>query len=112
MGNDTSGEQITHTVIRERDWVAEDVSTSGFEMKSTVGYLPTAKIFGSTGISASVEWVKHQNNETATFYVSNPVNYNKFYYSVAGNFIGDERHTTTTGEVWETESIIEVNTNL
>ncbi|WP_433846889.1 hypothetical protein [Acinetobacter proteolyticus] len=108
---DTSGEQITDTAMREQSWALENVSEAGFTQVPTVGSLPNAEIWGPTGISASVEFVKHPNLPNATFYISNPENYNKLYYSVAGNFLGDERYTTTATERWYTDSIIELNTS-
>ncbi|EOR08670.1 hypothetical protein F896_01196 [Acinetobacter genomosp. 15BJ] len=110
--NDTSGEQITDKAIREPLYAIENIGEADFERTLTMGSLPACQIWGPTGIDASVEFLKHPNNPTACFYIANPTNYNKFYYSVAGNFIGTERHTTAIGEVWETDSIISVNSSL
>ncbi len=102
----TTGEQITTTAMRSQLYQLENVSVEGFPMVFTFGYLPEAKIWGDTGISAQIIPKKYPSIASCNFYISNPNLYNKFYFSLAGEDSGAAgalRYTTTAGEVWDSE---------
>lgn len=110
---DTSGDVITHTAMRAPYASTEDVSVTGFPQVATLGKLPASRLWGPTGISASVEILKHPGHADCGFYVANASYYNKFYYSVAGSAVstmGGVTHTTQPGEMWDVESVIRMTT--
>lgn len=112
---DTTGEVITNTAMRAPYTSTEDVSTTGFAQVTTLGSLPDAQLWGPTGISASVQILKHPGLPSCGFYISNAANYNKFYYSMAGSTastMGGTTHTTQPGEVWDVESVIRMTISL
>ncbi|WP_300729046.1 hypothetical protein [Pseudomonas sp.] len=112
---DTTGEVITNTAMRAPYTSIEDVSATGFAQVTTLGSLPDAQLWGPTGISASVQILKHPGLPSCGFYIASAVNYNKFYYSVAGSTVstmGGTTHTTQPGEAWDVESVIRMTTNL
>lgn len=113
--SDTSGEVITNTAMRAPYASTEDVSATGFAQVTTLGSLPDAQLWGPTGISASVQILKHPGLPSCGFYISNAANYNKPYYSVAGSAVatmGGTTHTTQPGETWDVESVIRMTTTL
>ncbi|WP_300727498.1 hypothetical protein [Pseudomonas sp.] len=112
---DTSGDVITNTAMRAPYASTEDVSATGFAQVTTLGSLPDAQLWGPTGISASVQILKHPGLPSCGFYISSAVNYNKFYYSVAGSTVstmGGTTHITQPGEAWDVESVIRITTTL
>lgn len=111
---DTSGDVITNTAMRAPYASTEDVSATGFPQVATLGKLPASKLWGPTGISASVEILKHPGHADCGFYVANASFYNKLYYSVAGSTVstmGGVNHTTQPGEAWDVESVIRMTTS-
>ena len=113
--NNTFGPVITDTAMRAPYASKEDVSVAGFPRIITLGSLPESKLWGPTGISASVEILKHPGLASCGFYVANDEAYNKLYYSVGGSGLttmGGVPHTTTIGESWDVESVIKLTTTL
>lgn len=113
--SNTSGPLITDTAMRSPYAAKEDVSTTGFAPIVTQGSLPDCRLWGPTGISASVEIIKHPGLQNCGFYIASPPEYNKPYYSVAGtglSSMGGSNYTTTIGEKWEVESVIRMTTTL
>ena len=113
--NDTSGEYITDTAIRAPYLGTEDCSVTDFTQITTLGSLPDAQLWGPTGISASVEIIKHPGFADCGFYIASAIYYNKFYFSVAGSAVstmGGTTHTTQPGEKWDVESVIRMTTNV
>ncbi|MNR17386.1 hypothetical protein D3C85_1340420 [compost metagenome] len=113
--SDTSGDVITNTAMRAPYASTEDVSTTGFAQVTTLGSLPASQLWGPTGISASVEMLKHPGFADCGFFVANAPFYNKIYYSVAGSAVstmGGVTHTTQPGETWNVDSVIKMTTNL
>ena len=111
--SDTAGEVITDTAMRAPYASKENVAVSGFPLDVTLGSLPDVKLWGPTGISASAEIIKHPGLPSCGFYIANPENYNKLYYSVAGSGLasmGGVNYTTTIGETWDVESVIRMTT--
>ena len=112
LANDVSGQQITDTAIRAPLFEPENIAAAGFAPIVTAGDLPYFHIFGPTGIAAEVEVFKAPANPSRSFYIANPVQYNKLYYSVAGNIIsGGPRHDTVIGEVWDVDAVVRLTTN-
>lgn len=112
---DTSGDVITNTAMRAPYASTEDVSTTGFAQVTTLGSLPASQLWGPTGISASVEILKHPGFANCGFFVANAAFYNKLYYSVAGSAVstmGGVPHTTQPGETWNVDSVIKMTTTL
>ncbi|MDF9905633.1 UNVERIFIED_ORG: hypothetical protein OKW15_003589 [Pseudomonas reinekei] len=106
---------ITNTALRSPYVGKKDVSVEGFPQVATLGWLPDSQIWGPTGISASVQILKHPGYADCGFYVANAPFYNKDYYSVAGSAvstIGGVTHTTLPGETWNVDSVIKMTTNL
>ncbi|WPN27665.1 hypothetical protein QMK54_17655 [Pseudomonas sp. P5_109] len=113
--DDSTGEVITNTALRSPYVGKEDVSVEGFPQIATLGWLPDSQIWGPTGISASVQILKHPGYADCGFYVANAPYYNKDYYSVAGSAVstmGGVTHTTQPGETWNVDSVIKMTTNL
>ena len=70
-------------------------------------------MWGPTGISASAEIIKHLGLPSCGFYIATPDNYNKLYYSVAGNGLstmGGVNYNTRVGEAWDVEGVIRMIT--
>lgn len=112
---DSSGDVITNTAMRAPYASTEDVSVTGFPQITTLGSLPDSQLWGPSGISASVEILKHPGFADCGFYVANAINYNKLYYSVAGSAVstmGGATHITQPGEAWDVESAISMTTTL
>ncbi|MCK1791155.1 hypothetical protein [Pseudomonas violetae] len=112
---DTTGEVITNMAMRAPYASIEDVSTTGFAQVTTLGSLPDAQLWGPSGISASVQILKHPGLPSCGFYIASAINYNKPYYSVAGSTVstmGGVTHTTQPGEKWDVESVIRMTTSL
>lgn len=113
--DDSSGEVITDTGLRSPYLGKEDMSLTGFPQVATLGALPAVKIWGPSGISASVEMLKHPGYADCGFYFANAIYYNKGYFSVAGSAVstmGGSTHTTSIGEHWDVRSVIRMTTNL
>lgn len=112
---DTSGDVITNIGMRAPYASTEDMSATGFPQIITLGSLPDCQLWGPTGISASVEILKHPGYNDCGFYFANASFYNKVYCSVAGSAVstmGGLTHTTTIGEAWDVESVIRMTTTL
>ncbi|MCK1789660.1 hypothetical protein [Pseudomonas violetae] len=110
---DTTGEVITNAAMRAPYASKEDVSTTGFEQVITLGALPDCQLWGPTGISASIQMLKHPGFDDCGFYIASPLYYNKPYYSVAGSKVSTMAgvtHVTTIGETWDVESVIRMTT--
>jgi hypothetical protein len=112
---DTSGEVITNAGMRAPYASVEDMAVTGFPHVVTFGSLPDMQLWGPTGISASVEMVKHPGLPSCGAYFANAPFYNKIYCSVAGSAVsamGGVTHTTTLGEAWDVASVIRMTTTL
>lgn len=110
---DTTDEVITNAAMRAPYASKEDVSTTGFAQVITLGSLPDCQLWGPTGISASIQMLKHPGFDDCGFFIASPVNYNKPYYSVAGSKVstmGGITHLTAIGETWDVESVIRMTT--
>ncbi|MCK1794295.1 hypothetical protein [Pseudomonas violetae] len=110
---DTTGEVITNAAMRAPYASKEDVSTTGFAQVTTLGSLPDCQLWGPTGISASIQMLKHPGFDDCGFYIASPQYYNKPYYSVAGSKVstmGGVTHLTAIGETWDVESVIRMTT--
>lgn len=110
---DTTDEVITNAAMRAPYASKEDVSTTGFAQVITLGSLPECQLWGPTGISASIQMLKHPGFDDCGFFIASPVNYNKAYYSVAGSKVstmGGITHLTAIGETWDVESVIRMTT--
>lgn len=111
--SNTSGPVITDIAMRAPYAIKEDISTAGFTQVVTLGSLPDCRLWGPTGISASVEIIKHPGLQNCGFYIASPPEYNKPYYSVAGtglSSMGGSSYTTTIGERWDVDSVIRITT--
>lgn len=113
--SNTFGPVITDTAMRAPYAVKEDISTAGFAPIITLGSLPDCRLWGPTGISASVDIIKHPSVQNCGFYIASPPEYSKPYYSVAGSGLssmGGSNYTTAIGEKWDVESVIRMTTTL
>ena len=56
--------------------------------------------------------IDYRGNSNACFYVANTGNYNKFYYSLAGNYTNaSDTYTTSIDDKWFVDCLININVN-
>jgi len=105
-----SGSQVTNKAMRAPQYAIEDVSAAGFATTTTVGSLPDASVWGETssvGVDAHV--VKDMGVASRNFHISASDQYNKLYYSFAGQLgTGNPTFTPSLNEEWVTEGAITV----
>lgn len=109
--NTETGEVISDRVITNLSdevydigklWHDTDISTLA-KRKSGVRY---AKIWGEkSGITAEVSIKRDSHPDTDTFFVQNNQEYNKLYFSYAGN---GGKHNTEIGEKWNQTTRVEL----